>query len=694
MLVDRFQTERRVRMILLSITAAGVGITLTAGSIAAFAELYWTPGVMAQAEDRIHRIGQKSQCLIQFLVSDTPTMDQHLLSSISLKQKTLQSTTGISKDASGFANANPLRAGQQTVAEAFSNQRTPSNTRPVSSGTAVPAAAAMAAAAAPAAAQQMGTCGAAVTTPVAQSAPLAGVHRSSCNSTGGQVSSSGISGNSNANGTMGSGGAVGTGRVSSGGSMRAQVLSPHQSPAGSHSAMHSGSKPALQPSTAALPFSGGSGQATSQCAGDSVRAIGSGNMQQAPRLLQQQHHHAPPVYNAAAERAPNSAQPKVATPYTAGARCGVQRVANPYVTQPREGTAAEPQRVLPAAAAAEAAAKETAGTATAVATPQQHALHSATPDLGPQQQQQQFCASSSGRSVAGATQASVSQLLKTPKVPSPYQKAHHSSAQAQAPRQTMLPGRSSSTPTEHAGAPITATPYSTSHVNAAMQQHHSGAMPYMAASQHLPHAIEIAAGPAAAQRAATVPQVPAEGAAVVGVQAQHAAASGGSSLGSAVGCSAGALGFKGVMQEGRVVAAPHGSTASGAQSHGKPLQQPPQQGLTLQASTSGDSRQPLPPGASAVGERAAVGAAQQPPPPPAAVSTAAAAPPALTAEQLARMERHRQEALAKLAQRKARLSSASNASTAAATPSPATTPAARLQPASTRPQHVPYPRSS
>ncbi|KAG5187891.1 P-loop containing nucleoside triphosphate hydrolase protein, partial [Tribonema minus] len=105
MLVDRFQTERRVRMILLSITAAGVGITLTAGSIAAFAELYWTPGVMAQAEDRIHRIGQKSQCLIQFLVSDTPTMDQHLLSSISLKQKTLQSTTGISKDASGFANA-------------------------------------------------------------------------------------------------------------------------------------------------------------------------------------------------------------------------------------------------------------------------------------------------------------------------------------------------------------------------------------------------------------------------------------------------------------------------------------------------------------------------------------------------------------------------------------------------------------
>ena len=67
--VNSFQKERRIKIAILSITAAGTGITLHSADTVVFAELYWTPGVLRQAEDRVHRIGQKNDVRIFYLLA-------------------------------------------------------------------------------------------------------------------------------------------------------------------------------------------------------------------------------------------------------------------------------------------------------------------------------------------------------------------------------------------------------------------------------------------------------------------------------------------------------------------------------------------------------------------------------------------------------------------------------------------------
>lgn len=54
-LITRFQEDDTTTVALLGMTACGTGVNFTRASIAIFAELYWTPGVLLQAEDRIHR---------------------------------------------------------------------------------------------------------------------------------------------------------------------------------------------------------------------------------------------------------------------------------------------------------------------------------------------------------------------------------------------------------------------------------------------------------------------------------------------------------------------------------------------------------------------------------------------------------------------------------------------------------------
>lgn len=75
--VRRFQDDPSVRLAVLSMTAAGQGLTLTAASTVLFAELHWTPGVLVQAEDRAHRIGQECAVNVSYLMAKH-SLDDHL----------------------------------------------------------------------------------------------------------------------------------------------------------------------------------------------------------------------------------------------------------------------------------------------------------------------------------------------------------------------------------------------------------------------------------------------------------------------------------------------------------------------------------------------------------------------------------------------------------------------------------------
>ena len=67
--VQAFQNDPSVRVAVLSTTAAGVALTLTASSVVWFAEMFWTPGLLIQAEDRAHRIGQKNDVRVKYFVA-------------------------------------------------------------------------------------------------------------------------------------------------------------------------------------------------------------------------------------------------------------------------------------------------------------------------------------------------------------------------------------------------------------------------------------------------------------------------------------------------------------------------------------------------------------------------------------------------------------------------------------------------
>ncbi|XP_074885031.1 DNA annealing helicase and endonuclease ZRANB3 isoform X6 [Buteo buteo] len=96
-LVNQFQKDPDTRVAILSIQAAGQGLTFTAATHVVFAELYWDPGHIKQAEDRAHRIGQCSSVNIHFLIAKG-TMDTLMWAMLNRKAKVTGSTLNGKKE--------------------------------------------------------------------------------------------------------------------------------------------------------------------------------------------------------------------------------------------------------------------------------------------------------------------------------------------------------------------------------------------------------------------------------------------------------------------------------------------------------------------------------------------------------------------------------------------------------------------
>ena len=74
--IDKFQ-KGESKLMIAGLRAGNVGINLTRAKYVIFAELDWNPAIHRQAEDRLHRIGQKNTVFAYYLIGNG-TLDDHV----------------------------------------------------------------------------------------------------------------------------------------------------------------------------------------------------------------------------------------------------------------------------------------------------------------------------------------------------------------------------------------------------------------------------------------------------------------------------------------------------------------------------------------------------------------------------------------------------------------------------------------
>lgn len=108
--VEKFQGDNDTRVIIVSITAGGEGITLTRASNAVVLESDWSPGRVVQAEDRLHRIGQEADSVTIYHLLAADTIDIPIYNLLAEKQELIDQVMSIAKTEDGMKKIDVIRA--------------------------------------------------------------------------------------------------------------------------------------------------------------------------------------------------------------------------------------------------------------------------------------------------------------------------------------------------------------------------------------------------------------------------------------------------------------------------------------------------------------------------------------------------------------------------------------------------------
>lgn len=82
-----------LEVLVCGIRAAAEGLTLTAAHIVVMMEMDWHPGIHAQAEDRVHRIGQSMPVTVYYLIA-MGTVEEKIAKMVDAKREVMNATLG------------------------------------------------------------------------------------------------------------------------------------------------------------------------------------------------------------------------------------------------------------------------------------------------------------------------------------------------------------------------------------------------------------------------------------------------------------------------------------------------------------------------------------------------------------------------------------------------------------------------